>query len=267
MLFNPQLVRQRIEKIEQTEIKRCYQLTYLACARIGEIISLKCPSDKTAHPTGANLSWHTETYTVNLQSKPEYESAFFTLLTQNRRAPQLEEILAIKEDAVIFTVTTEKRKGGWTREIALPLNPDIEPWSKQLLDYAEKQSGDLFPYYRQQLYPLAKKAFKGLTVEIKPYERAEKDGQGNYVFSVDGNGNRKLITHTVNAHIRTFSQHDLRKTRRTELENIYGFTPEERQRYGGWSRGIEERYNTAPSEWKKSFCKLLTKSYSSRKPT
>lgn len=258
--FNPSLVRKYIDtRIEPEIVQRAYQLCYLGCARIGEVISRKCPADKTAHPTGKRLTWRTETYTVNMQSKPEYESAFFTLLTQNRKAPSLEEILALKEPVVIFTLTTEKRKGNWTRDIALPLNPKYEPWAQQLLDFAEKHKGEeLFPFYRQQLYPVAKKAFDGLTMEIKPYQRAERDIEtGEYLYDVDENGKRTLRTKTVNAHTRTFSQHDLRKTRRTELEDIFGLNTEERKRIGGWSRGIEERYDASTSEWRKSFPKLL----------
>lgn len=258
--FNPALVRKYIEtRVEPEIIQRAYQLCYLGCARIGEVISRKCPSDKTAHPTGKRLTWKTDVYRVNMQSKPEYESALFALLTNNRKMPSIEEILAIDEPVVIFTLETEKRKGGWTRDIALPLNPKYEPWAQPLLEFAEKHKGEeLFPFYRQQLYPIAKKAFDGLTMEIKPYQRAVIDPvTKGYVYITDATGKKSIQTYTVKAHTRTFTQHDLRKTRRTELEDLFGLNSEERKRIGGWSRGIEERYDASTSEWRKSFPKLL----------
>lgn len=253
----PSVVRKRIETIEPLELRRCYQATYVFCARIGEVIAYKYPSDKTANPTGGKLEVRTETYKVNSNIKEEYNAAFFTLLNRNRTAPTMEQIMAIKEAVAIFTVTTEKRKGGWQRQIGLPLNPAYEPWTQQLLDYFNQHKNDsaLFPFKRQEIYPVAQKAFKGLNVHIQPYERAIRDEQGNYVYEIK-NEKKHLATKTVSAHSKPFSQHSLRKVRRTELEEVYGFTSEERKKYGGWSLGIEERYG--PGSWdRKSFPKLL----------
>lgn len=257
-LPNPSIVRKRIERIEPFEVQVCYKATYLFCARIGEVIAYKYPSDKTANPTGSQLSVRTETYTVNFNVKEEYNAAFFTLLNMNRKPPTFEEIGAIKEPVAIFTVTTEKRKGGWQRQIGLPLNPEYEPWTQQLLDYfnAHKKDAALFPFRRQEIYPIAKEAFKGLKVHIEPYERAVRDAQGNYVYEVK-NGEKRLVTKVVKAHDKPFSQHGLRKVRRIELEEVYGFTSEERKKHGGWSLGIEERYGAGIGWDRKSFPKLL----------
>lgn len=241
--------------IQPEEVRRCFQFTLLACARIGEVIAYKYPSDKTAHPTGANLTVSEETYTVNFNVKEEYNAAFFTLLNRNRKPPTFTQISKIKEKVAVFTVTTEKRKGGWTREIALPLNPNYEPWTQPLLKYFREHEKDsaIFPFKRQEIYPIAAEAFKGLKVRIEPYEKAVKEN-GEYVYT-ENNGKKKLKMETVHAHDKQFSQHSLRKVRRIELEEVYGFTMEERKRYGGWSLGIEERYGKA--SWRKSFPKLL----------
>lgn len=256
-LPNPSIVRKRIEKIEPFEVQMCYKATYLFCARIGEVIAYKYDTDKTAHPTGLNLEVRTETYRVNMNKKEEYNAAFFTLLNMKRHQPTPEEIAAIEEPAAIFTVTTEKRKGGWTREIGLPLNKEFEPWTKQLLEYFldHKKDEAMFPFKRQEIYPIAQEAFKGLKVHIKPYEQAIKK-DGKFVYVEKENGEKKLQYVTIPAHSKPFSQHSLRKVRRTELEEVYGFTPEERKKYGGWSLGIEERYS--PGGWNRTaFPKLL----------
>jgi hypothetical protein len=256
------VVRQAIETIQPEPVQMVYKATYLLCARIGEVIAYKYPSDKTANPTGSKLTVRTETYQVNFQSKPEWEAAFFSLLTQNRKTPNSNQIAKIKEHVAIFTVTTEKRKGGWQREIALPLNHEYEPWTKQLYVYFEQHKKDpaLFPFTRQQIYPISKIAFHNLKAKIQPYELAQRDTEGNYLYTTNGNGKKKLLTKTIDAHEKEFSQHTLRKIRRGELEDRFGFTSEERKIYGGWSLGIEERYGSGYSgAWKKSFCKLLRK--------
>lgn len=256
-LPSPSAVRKRIELIEPVEVQMCYKATYLFCARIGEVVAYKYACDKTAHPTGLNLKVRTATFTVDPRKKEEFNNAFNTLSFVQHKTPTREDVLAIKEPVAIFTVTTEKRKGGWTRDIGLPLNPKYEEWTQQLLDYFREHENDsaLFPFKRQTVYPIAQAAFHGLKVTIKPYERAVLDENGNYTYT-ENNGSKKMVYETVNAHDKPFSQHSLRKVRRTELEEVYGFTAEERKIYGGWSRGIEERY--APSGWNRtSFPKLL----------
>jgi hypothetical protein len=258
-LPNPSIVRKRIEQIEPLEVQMAYKATYEFDARIGEVIAYKYPSDKTAHPTGQQLKVRKETFQINMNIQQEINNAFTTLMNVNRKTPTIEEVMAIKEPVAIFTVTTEKRKGGWTREIGLPLNQKYVDgtWAKQLLDYfeAHKKDSALFPFRRQEIYPIAKEAFKGLQVHIEPYNRPVLDEQGNYVYEEKGNGEKKLKTETVHAHSKMFSQHSLRKVRRTELEKSFGFTKEERKYYGGWSLGIEERYGLG--DWRISFPKLL----------
>ncbi|MGD2090766.1 MAG: hypothetical protein PVH61_31630 [Candidatus Aminicenantes bacterium] len=235
-----------------------YKYTLLLCARIGEIIAFKYPSDKTANPTGQNLQVKTEKYKVNMNVQPEYNAAFMTLLGRNRTAPTPEQIAMIQEPVAVFTVTTEKRKGGWIREIALPLNPKWEPWTSQMLEYYNTHKDDtaLFPFKRQQIYPVAKKAFKGLQVRIEPYQRAVLTETGEYQYVANGDGKKHLLTETVQAHVKQFSQHHLRRIRRIQLERYYGFTKEERKLHGGWADDTEERYGTI--EWdRKSFPKLL----------
>jgi len=246
-----QTFRRSVEKIPDTLTQTAFKTDYLLCGRIGEIINRKCPSDKTANPTGAQLTVTKETYTPDINNPFEFQTVTFALMTNLRRSPTIEEILNVKEEFAVFTVTTEKRHG-WKREVAIPLNPEFEPWAQQCYNHVLKNGANSFPFTRQQMYVAAREAFAHLTYTIKPYRRGKKQN-GEYLHDSEGN----LYTYIEKEHLKNFANHAIRHLRDTELKNYYGLSWEERHNYGGWTTGVEERYGE--NIWRSYAIKLCKK--------
>jgi hypothetical protein len=227
------------------------------CARIGEIISLKYPTDSTAHPTGSKLRVELTTYTPDLSNPKEFQT--LVLARAMRGEPSdLESLGKIKEPTAVFTVSTEKRQG-WERLIALPLQSNYEPWTQDIVDYFQERKGqDLFPFTRQQMYNEVAEVFEGLNYKIFPYKRVRKEN-GQVVRDEKG----KAVKDDVLKHSKPFRNHALRHLRNVELRDFYGLSAEERSSYGGWTLrsmigGIGssiDRYGEAV--WRPYFPKLL----------
>lgn len=214
-----EIVRKRIEKTQNLTIRNTFKLAYLTAARIGEIVGNGCPND-TTKPIGPNGK------DVRLANYNHHRE---------------------NEEVAVFTILTEKR-GGIPRKIALPLNPDFEPWTKQLVEYFNKRGEHkAFPINRQQAWRKARKTFKSLQYPIEQYKIFE---------------NGKIIK-TKEPHPKPFGTHALRHVRTTELIDIYGFDGFDLSIYCGWTMRSTMPGATRPLEryahlqWRKYFPKLL----------
>jgi len=214
-------VRHRIERVEREDIRFCLMGTYLLAARISEIVGYSSPSDETTGrgPRG------TDVQIENFQMGE------------------------IKENAAVFKLKTAKR-GGKIRFVALPLNPDYEPWTQPLYWYFKKHGNSLvFPFTRQLIWQYVRKnrVFDGLFYSVDRYSIWE---------------NKKKIR-DINEHLKTFNLHALRHLRATELVQFYGFNGGDLATYGGWtfrSMGLPstaDRYLSLG--WQSYFPKLLKK--------
>lgn len=251
-------VRKRIQEIPDQSIQVCYKTTYLMCARIGEIISLKYPTDLTAHPTGNELSVKMETYMPDLNNPKEFQTLVLARSMQGQQA-DLQTLAQIRESVAVFTVSTEKRQK-WKRLVGLPLRKDFEPWTQDIVDYFQERKGtDLFPFTRQEMYNTVKTVFAGLEYKIFPYKRVRKE-HGEPVINPETKKTEKI---SVPEHSKPFRNHGLRHLRNVELRDFYGLSAEERSSYGGWTLrsmigGIGssiDRYGEAV--WRPYFSKLL----------
>lgn len=249
--------RQRVEIISNLDKRVAFQTLHLICGRVGEIITEKYPSDKTANPTGHKLTVSKTDYQPDLTDPQERDTWTFIKLLQGQQV-NFAEISNITEDVAVFTVSTEKR-GGLTREIGLPLNPKYDPWVKQVYDYLSRKKGNGFEFTRQEMWAAAKEAFTGFTYKIHPYKRAVIE-KGEYVH--DENGKLKKVQ--VLEQRKRFTDHGIRHLRNLELKKFYGLTPEERAGYGGWTlatvtgtSAAQDRYEESP--WRIYFPKLLKK--------
>jgi len=236
----------------QNELEqRTLQTARLCCARIGEIISLKTPMDKTAHPTGANLTVEIKTYQPNLRNKQELSAWIDTKLHTEYHMPNLERIMKVKEDFAVFRVTTEKRliekqegnyKHGWIRECARPLNPKYDSTTQNVVDYILKRQNKgepIFPVNRFHMYTFTKELFKGLSYTIEPYLKAKRTATGEYQRSqteLNRYGKPKLQMELVMEHEKDASDHFIRHIARQELEDHNGFTTKEADAFGGWTQ-------------------------------
>jgi len=124
------------------------------------------------------------------------------------------------EQVAIFSIKTAKRAGR-VRLIALPLNPEFEPWTNLIVTKFQEQGvNHVFPFTRQAVsrYVKLEEVFKDLTYPIERYS-IKKDG----------------VVTKVKAHVRSFALHALRHLRTTELVEVYGFDGFNLSAYGGWT--------------------------------
>ena len=274
MSFEPSIsqVREAIENVELEPLQIAAKTIYVTMSRVGEIVSEKTNFDKTAHPTGLNLDFRIETYRPNLKNKREREALTLIALSQGKPF-DMQEAAKINEEVAIFSVLVEKRDyqknpdGSlthvWRKECALPLNPEFEPWTQQIIDYIKYKPQPFFPFNRHDLWIAIKPVFENFVYTIQPYKRAYKLN-GKYQYTEpDENGKRKLITK-----IQPEKQHDaalqaIRHWRNQELEDNYGFTEKELSAFGGWTMTLSEgvtssahqRYYKMP--WRLYLPKLL----------
>jgi hypothetical protein len=247
--------RQRVKTIQNIDQRIAFQTLHLICGRVGEVITEKYSSDKTANPTGSKLTVTKTTYQPDLNDPQERDTWTFIKLLQGQPI-NFAEIAQIKEEVAVFKVATEKR-GGYTREIGLPLNPKYDPWVKQVYDYLNNKKTNGFQYTRQEMWTTAKEAFEGLNYLIHPYQRAVIIN-GEYQRKENG----KLKKETVKEKTKNFTDQAIRHLRNLELKKYYGLTPEERAGYGGWTlatvtgtSAAQDRYEEAP--WRIYFPKML----------
>ncbi len=249
--------RQRVETISDLDKRIAFQTMYLVCGRVGEIITEKYPSDKTANPTGHKLTVTRCTYQPDLNDPQERDTWTFIKLLQGQTV-NFQKIANTVEEVAVFKVSTEKR-GGLTREIGLPLNPKYDPWVKQVYNYLSKKKNNGFQFTRQEMWATAKEAFEDFTYTIHPYKRAVIEN-GKYQKNDKG----KLLKCQVKEKTKPFTDHGIRHLRNYVLKKFYGLTPEERAGYGGWTlatvtgtSAAQDRYEEAP--WRIYFPKLLKK--------
>jgi hypothetical protein len=240
-------VREKIEAIPNLGLQRLYQGVFITGARIGEFAGLAYPSDK-GQPTGKFLNVSEEIYTVDMYNVDDISALRTISLVEKGYECSKEEIVKIKEPVAIFHITTEKRHG-FIRHTALPLNPkyDIGGWNKKVYEYIKERQGKeepVFPYYRQQLYPVALEIFKTFTYPIVTY----KSNQGRL----------------INAHQKNFANHALRHLRATELRSRYRIKGDMLDAILGWTKtkgaggsAMQDRYVLEP--WREAgyFPKLM----------
>ena len=247
--------RKRVESIPNIDKKIAFKTLHLICGRVGEVITRKCPSDITANPTGSKLTVTKNTYQPDLTNPQERDTWTFIKMLQGEQV-NYAKIAQIKEEVIIFKVSTEKRMG-LMREIGLPLNPKYDPWVKEVYDYLSIKKDHGFQFSRQQMWVTAKHVFEGLLYTIHPYNRAVIKN-GEYQHKENG----KLLKEVQEESIKNFTDHGIRHLRNLELKKFYGLAPEERAGYGGWTlatvagtSAAQDRYEEA--SWRLYFPKML----------
>ena len=240
-------VKKRIEAIPNLGLKRYYQFTYLTGSRCGEGAANSYPSDK-AKPTGSLLTVSKDVYHVDMMNFDDVMTIQAIRLMDKGKELSREEIAQIREPVAIFKITTEKR-AGFERFTALPLNPtyDENGWINDVYNYVKERQGKdegVFPYFRQQLYPVAVSLFEGFTYPIVTYK-----------------SNKEIL---VKGHQKTFANHALRHLRATELKSRYRIKDKMLDAFMGWtaqrgsgSSAMQDRYVLEP--WKEAgyFPRLL----------
>lgn len=218
-------VRKRIMKVGKEKYRRCLQFIYLVDGRVSEAVGRASRSDTTTAwgPTGDDVSFQV------------YDEAN-------------------KVEAALFNVRTAKNRGK-PRICAIPLDPECEPWARQVALYFSKFGSRerVFPFTRQAVYNKAKKVFKGLRYPIDQYKNTVE------VFTGDGVKKKPVIVPT---HWKPFRIHALRHLRATDLLSYYGFSTSELSKFGGWRLANSALDSYIYYDWRSYFPKLLKKRFS-----
>ena len=146
------------------------------------------------------------------------------------------------EPVLVCILKTAKRRGR-ERAIALPLNPEYEPWSRDLLRYFEECRGVPFDWSRWTQWNYARRAFDGLTYQIEDYVHPR-------------------VKRLIGRHERDLRTHGLRHIRATELINVYRFNPVQLATFMGWKLssalgGSRTMDRYVSLQWHDYFPKLL----------
>jgi hypothetical protein len=287
--------RNRIEICDNLPIKRLLQTVELFGLRIGEACGYVYPSEKgKAQPTGMLLWASQAEWRPNMLNYDEVNIIRSITLMETGKEPSREEINQIREQAFVLSIVTEKREG-FNRQAAIPMNPIYEPWAKEVYEYiAERQNkgplpklkkltqelshsqpisileamktkqGEkilekyepIFPFKRQEVYPIAAKLFEGCTYPVAQYKRK--------IDTVIKDGKEKGIYKPIPDHQKKFSDHALRHLRSTVFKSYYYIRGEMLDKFFGWAKprggessAMQDRYILEP--WKEAgyFPRLL----------
>jgi hypothetical protein len=291
-------VRNRIEKKRDTAIKMLFKTVLLYALRIGEACGYRYKSEKNAQPTGMLLWASNSEWQPNMMNYNEVFILQSIALMDNGTEPSREEISKIREKAFVLSIVTEKREGfnrqaaipmneiyeRWSPEVykyiterqkkgplphlqklnlrqskrvGKPLSMLITVQSKAGQSIIENYE-PIFPYKRQEVWPIAKDLFKGFSYPIADYRRRIgteiKDGKKVGVYEL------------IPPHQMRFGNHALRHLRATELKTFFLIEKDELSSFMGWTKSrasatspMEPRYVSEP--WKAAgyFPKLLRK--------
>lgn len=240
-------VNKRIEAIPNLGLNRYFKFISRTGSRCGEGAGLSYPSDRGT-PTGKFLTVSEDIYQYDMLNFEDIAVVRAISLMDTGKEFTLEEIAKIREPVAIFKITTEKR-AGYERFTALPINPLYDPlgWNKQIYEYIKERQGKeepVFPYFRQQLYPVAASIFDGFTYPIVSYKN-----------------NKEIL---IKGHQKSFAVHALRHLRATELKSRYRVKGDMLDAFMGWTqqRGresspMQDKYVLEP--WKEAgyFPRLL----------
>jgi hypothetical protein len=212
------------------DVQAYFQTMFIGAFRTGELCGTQYPSDKSKN-TGHTLEIKKTIYTPDLNNQVETDTLRQTIYIQNLRQgkeaiPGYKELLQIKEPIIIISVQTEKRKDNYIRHVALPLNPELEPFSQPVYDYFQQRKKELiFPINRMQAYRLAHKIFydtakqKQYKYKIRPY-RKDKIENGKVVKKLNSKGELKAERITITPDPKDFGDHAVRHSSIEEKKKI-----------------------------------------------
>jgi hypothetical protein len=150
------------------------------------------------------------------------------------------------EEVAVFTLDTLKRKTGLLRNVAIPLNPKIEPWGRNIALPLKWENP--FTMNRHIVYQANRVVFNGLGYIIEPQLVKRRDGS---------------IIFEAPKHMKPASDHFMRHIRSRELTVDYGFSDNDLMQFFGWSpvsfgkNPYMQRYQNL--RWQDYFPKMLQK--------
>ena len=287
-------IRNRIESVPDKPIQMELKTILLFGLRVGEACGYRYPSETKAQPTGMLLWASQADWQPNMMNYNEVFVLQSIALMDTGHEPSREEISKIREQAFILSIITEKREG-FNRKAAIPMNETYERWAPEvykyilerqdkgplphlkkltesmqngkrqsLLDVMKTKEGEsilenyepVFPYKRQELFPITANLFKGYSYPITQYKKRAgvemKEGKEIGVYE------------TVPEHQKPFGDHALRHLRSTELKTFFLVEGAALDNFMGWTKprggessGMQDRYVLEPWRAAGYFPRLL----------
>ena len=202
MVFVPSLpeLRKYVSIIPHRRDKLLIEVLYLSAARANEIAAKGSPSDTTTKACGEEITWRQDLYQAALRGAT-----------------------AVK--ALVLRLRTLKHKDPQYRSIALPIDPQFEPWTVDIGRHLVKHGELRFNITRRRIHQIVSKRLEGLDPTAHP--------------------------------------HTLRHWRLTHLVEYFGFDPYDLTIYAGWTFGTGLKGASGPVDtylhldWRRYFPKLL----------
>jgi integrase len=172
-------LREHIEHIQAKRDRVIIKTLYLGAFRESEICQKVCPSDKGSKPYGQYMTWKLEDFRIN--NRVKHKALVITAATAKKKPKTAEQ----------------KEMGFVPKTIALPVMPQYEPFTEELLKWLLTYRTLSFPLTRRSIYRIVRRNLKDLDSKVKA--------------------------------------HSLRHWRITHLVDKYQFKPPDLTAYAGWT--------------------------------
>lgn len=256
-----------------------------------------------AQPTGMLLWASQADWQPNMMNYNEVFVLQSIALMDTGKEPTREEISRIREQAFVLSIITEKREGfnrkaaipmnehyeHWAPEVYKYITerqtkgplPQLQKLTEELsgktgkrlslIDVVKMDEGEsiienyepIFPYKRQEIFPIAVKLFGGFTYPISQYKKRKLDVAGNDIFIIK-DGKKSYEYELIPEHQKRFGDHALRHLRSTELKTFFLIEGAALDNFMGWSKprggessGMQDRYVLEPWRAAGYFPRLL----------
>ena len=143
-------MREHIDHIPKTRDRVLIKTIYLGAFRVSEITTKVSPSDTKTHAYGKHLKWKLEDFKVNRRRK---EKALLIISAKTKRNLQTRKQ---KELAFIPKV------------IAIPVMPNYEPFTEDLLKWIKQYRTLSFPLTRRSVHRIVKQNLRKLDPKVNP---------------------------------------------------------------------------------------------------
>jgi hypothetical protein len=236
----PAKVREAITTILDPEVQIFCKSLYVLGASPVELTGDECTGEKAYGPKGDELTLfeylpvgiNRETTELILQDKLTLNQAF---------APIKIAIFKIG----IARQRLKKNEQPPFRNVALPADSVLEPWTQEICECYQRANGKpVFPYNRKHYldYLRQRHIFKNFKYTVESYPR--------YAFAKSG---KRVQLKPASSHPKNFGLEGLRKTRRKELRDFFGFTDFEIDVFSG----VPYKYGNLSEHYELYLAKLL----------
>jgi hypothetical protein len=235
-------VREAITTILDPEVRIFCKSLYVLGASPAELTGFECTGEKAYGPKGDEVTL-SQYIPVGI-NRETAELVLLNKLTLNQAfAPIKIAIFKIG----IARQRVKKNEQLPFRNIALPIDSQLEPWTQEIYEcYQQAKGKPVFPYNRKHYldYLQKRQIFKNFKYTVESYPR--------YAFAKSG---KRVQIKPSYSHPKNFKLEGLRKTRRKELRDLFGFTDFEIDVFSG----VPYKHGNLSEHYEVYLTKLLKK--------